>query len=97
MTASDHEGLCLPVLEAMAFDLPVIARGTAALPETIGSGGIVLPADADPVLLAEAMAAVLESAPLRSELVEAGRDRLATGFDADAARAAFLAAILEAA
>ena len=97
VTASDHEGLCLPVLEAMAFDLPVIARGTAALPETIGTGGLVLPADADPVLLAEAMAAVLESAPLRSELVAAGRDRLSTGFDADAARASFLAAILEAA
>lgn len=97
VTASEHEGLCLPVLEAMAFDLPVVARGTAALPETIGTGGLVLPVDADPLLLAEAMAALLEAPELRAELAAAGQHRLATGFDADTARAGFLEAVLEAA
>jgi glycosyltransferase involved in cell wall biosynthesis len=94
-SASDHEGLCLPVLEAMAFDVPVVARGVAALPETIGDAGLVLPADPDPVLLAEAMAMVIESHEARELLVERGRARVATHFDPDRARSLFLEALLE--
>jgi len=93
--ASDHEGLCVPVLEAMAFDLPVIARAVAALPETIGDAGPVLPAEADPLLLAEAMAMLIESEEIRDELTTRGRERVATYFDPDRARSMFLEALLE--
>ncbi len=93
--ASDHEGLCVPVLEAMAFDLPVIARATAALPETIGDAGLLLPAGSDALMLAEAMAALIESGADRDELRARGRERVATHFNADDARASFLEALLE--
>ena len=38
VTASEHEGFCLPVAEAMALGLPVVCTDAAALPET--SGGV---------------------------------------------------------
>ncbi len=93
--ASDHEGLCVPVLEAMAFDLPVIGRAVAALPETIGDAGLLLPAGPDPVLLAEAMAMIIESTEVRDLLSARGRERVVTQFHPDRARSMFLEALLE--
>lgn len=43
-----HEGFCLPVVEAMAAGLPVVAARCAALPETVGDAGLTfVPEDAD--------------------------------------------------
>jgi glycosyltransferase involved in cell wall biosynthesis len=89
VTLSEHEGVCVPLLEAMAFDLPVVARDFAAVPETLGGAGLLLPSNDDPLLIAEALAQLLTDEGLRKELVEAGTRRLAD-FDPDAARAAFL-------
>ncbi|GAA4296441.1 glycosyltransferase family 4 protein [Anaerocolumna aminovalerica] len=40
--ASEHEGFCVPIPEAQYFQLPIIARRTSAVPETIGKNQIVL-------------------------------------------------------
>jgi glycosyltransferase involved in cell wall biosynthesis len=84
VTASEHEGFCAPLLEAMAFGVPVIARDFAAVPETLGSGGLLLPADDSFLLMTEAIDAVLTDEGLRVRLTGAGRDRLA---EFDTARA----------
>ena len=89
VTASEHEGFCVPVLEAMAFDLPVGARAAGAVPETVGDAALVLPLDAGPLLLAEAMAALLHDDDLRTGLVERGRVRVAA-FGPEQATAAFV-------
>lgn len=89
VTASEHEGFLVPLVESMAFDLPIVARAHAAIPETLGGAGVLLPAAEDAFLLAEAMAEVLENGQLRSELVGRGRERL-RAFDPDLARAAML-------
>lgn len=96
VTASEHEGLCVPLVEAMAFDVPVIARDLAAMPETLGRAGLLLPADATPILAAEAVDRVLGDGGLRDELVRRGRQRLAA-FDPAASLAAFRDALLGAA
>ena len=77
VTVSEHEGFCVPLLEAMAFDVPVIARACAAIPETVGDGGLLLPPWAGSELIAEAIVRVVEDAPLRADLVARGRQRLA--------------------
>jgi glycosyltransferase involved in cell wall biosynthesis len=96
VTASEHEGVCVPLLEAMAFDRPVVARDHGAIGETMGDAGLLLPAGSGPLLLAEALAELGADASLRADLAARGRRRL-QAFDPEAARVAFLDVVLEAA
>lgn len=68
VTASEHEGFCMPLAEAMAHQVPIVARACAAIPETVRDAGLLVDADAGPQLLAEGMAEVLENQALRAEL-----------------------------
>lgn len=94
VTMSEHEGVCVPLLEAMAFDVPVIARAHAAIPETMGSAGLLLPPDDDPLLAAEAMHSLLTDDGLAARLASLGRAR-AAAFHPDTARATFLGHLAE--
>ena len=73
---SDHEGFCVPLLEAMHHEVPIVALAAAAVTETLRHGGIVLDEKA-PVTVAAAVHRVLTDAPLRASLVAAGQARLA--------------------
>jgi glycosyltransferase involved in cell wall biosynthesis len=88
-----YEGFGLPVLEAMASGVPVVAANRAALPETCG-GAAVLVEPEDPDGLADALARVVSDDHLRGRLVEAGRER-ASRFTWDRAAAATDAVIGE--
>jgi glycosyltransferase involved in cell wall biosynthesis len=72
---SDHEGLCIPPVEAMSMGIPVVIKGAAAVPETVGNGALVLPADAGPILAAEAIHEVLNNDVLRWSLIHRGLKR----------------------
>jgi len=72
---SEHEGFCVPLVEAMHFGLPIVARAAAAVPGTLGTGGLLL-AHPDPVLTSEVLARVLGDEPLRRELGRRARERL---------------------
>jgi glycosyltransferase involved in cell wall biosynthesis len=39
---SEHEGFCVPLLEAMAFGVPVVAYDAGAVRETLRGGGVLL-------------------------------------------------------
>jgi len=41
MTASEHEGFCVPLVESMAMKLPIVAYGSSAIPQTVGKTGLV--------------------------------------------------------
>ena len=71
---SEHEGFCVPVVEAMRLSVPVVAYASAAVPETVAGAGVLLEAK-NPVMVAAAVARVLEDRPLRDQLVAAGRRR----------------------
>lgn len=38
---SEHEGFCVPLVEAMYFRVPIVAWGLTAVPETVGECGFV--------------------------------------------------------
>lgn len=75
LTMSDHEGMCIPPLEAARLGVPVVAKGSGALPETLQSAAFLLPATAGPVFAAEALHEVLTNSHLRGELINAGYQR----------------------
>ncbi|HWD56583.1 MAG TPA: glycosyltransferase family 4 protein [Acidimicrobiales bacterium] len=79
VTASDHEGFCVPLAEAMGHGVPIVAYGVAAIPETVGDAGLLLP-DKSPILFATAVARVLDDPTLRQVLAAEGRAR-ATSYD----------------
>jgi glycosyltransferase involved in cell wall biosynthesis len=81
ISTSEHEGFCLPVVEAMTFDVPVLARGCAAVPETVADAGLLLPEHAGPTMLAEAIGELLGNDPVRTRLQKRGQARL-DAFDA---------------
>jgi glycosyltransferase involved in cell wall biosynthesis len=81
VSASDHEGLCVPLLEAMACDVPIIAKRVGAIPETVGGAGLLVSPDAGPIELAEAAIEVSTNKVLRAELILRGRERI-RDFDA---------------
>ena len=72
---SEHEGFCLPVVEAMYFDLPVVAFASSALPDTVGAGGVLVKEKRHPEI-AELIQRISEDAGLRERLKEAGRRRV---------------------
>jgi len=39
---SEHEGFCVPIVEAMYFDLPIIAYHSSAVVTTLGNGGFLV-------------------------------------------------------
>jgi L-malate glycosyltransferase len=77
--ASDHEGFCVPLAEAMGHGVPIVAYGVTAVPETVGGAGLVLN-DKSALPFAAAVGRVLRDATLRRVLAAAGRER-AAGFD----------------
>jgi glycosyltransferase involved in cell wall biosynthesis len=93
VSASEHEGFGVPLLEAMANDVPVVAYGSTAVPETVADGGICLPTK-EPTTLAAAVHRVVSDGALRDGLVAAGRRRLAD-FDLVASRKRFADAVRE--
>jgi glycosyltransferase involved in cell wall biosynthesis len=90
---SVHEGVGVPLLEAMHAGVPVVALGEAAIPETVGPAGLLIP-DSSPTTVATALLRVLTDADLRQRLVAAGRRRVAELTAADPVDA-FLGAVTE--
>jgi glycosyltransferase involved in cell wall biosynthesis len=70
---SEHEGFCVPLLEAMAFHLPVVAYDTGAVRETLRGAGVLL-ADKDPEAVAEVLGRLTQDADWRASVM-AGQER----------------------
>jgi glycosyltransferase involved in cell wall biosynthesis len=61
---SEHEGFCVPLLEAMSFGIPVLAYDAGAVAETLRGGGVLLK-DKRPEAVAELVHAVRADPALR--------------------------------
>lgn len=74
VSLSEHEGFGVPLVEAMAWGVPVIGFGAAAVPETLRGAGLVLD-DKSPAVVAAAIQRVATDRLLRRHLVRLGSAR----------------------
>ncbi|MCX6565138.1 MAG: glycosyltransferase [Candidatus Aminicenantes bacterium] len=75
LSLSEHEGFCLPLVESMIFDLPIVALGAAAVPYTLGEAGLLL-REFRPDRTAETVDYVAKNPAIRKALVKSGRREL---------------------
>jgi glycosyltransferase involved in cell wall biosynthesis len=79
VTVSEHEGFCVPLVEAMSMKLPITAYASAAIPETLGDAGIVWP-EHNALLMAESIDRVIRDKSVRDALGERGYRRYESMF-----------------
>jgi glycosyltransferase involved in cell wall biosynthesis len=73
---SEHEGFCIPLLEAFHFGVPVVARDEGAVGEVVRDAGVLLGPDDNLEVVAELLRIVVGDEELRGELRERGERRL---------------------
>ncbi len=72
---SEHEGFCVPLVEAMFFGVPVIAYNTSAIADTLGGSGILLDSN-DPVFAAGVIDRLVNDNALREYVISRQNERL---------------------
>ncbi|MCU1385834.1 MAG: kanF 1 [Acidobacteria bacterium] len=92
ISMSEHEGFCVPLLEAMAADVPVLAYSAAAVPDTLGGAGVQF-APKDLEYAAELLGQLAFDDDFRARVIAGQRRRLADFGDARITRE--LAALLQ--
>jgi len=75
VSMSEHEGFGVPLIEAMACDVPVLAYGAAAVPETMSGRGVVFD-EKNFAALAELCCELTEDAALREDVLAGQRERV---------------------
>jgi L-malate glycosyltransferase len=81
LSLSEHEGFCVPLVEAMAADVPVLAYAAAAVPDTLGGAGVQF-APKDLEVAAELLGALAFDDDLRARVLDGQRRRVADFGDA---------------
>jgi glycosyltransferase involved in cell wall biosynthesis len=74
VSLSEHEGFCVPLVEAMSMDVPVLAYAAGAVPETLDGAGVSF-APKDLEQAAELLGALVYDQPLRDRIIEGQRAR----------------------
>jgi glycosyltransferase involved in cell wall biosynthesis len=75
VSLSEHEGFCVPLVEAMAMDVPVLAYADTAVPDTLGGAGVAFqPKDLE--LAAELLGGLVYDEPFRNAVLAGQRARV---------------------
>lgn len=72
LCASEHEGFCVPILEAFHMGVPVLAYAATAVPATMDGAGLLY-TDKNPMDVAALIHAVVDDSQLRSRVID-GQD-----------------------
>ena len=68
LCASEHEGFCVPIVEAFYKQVPVLAFAATAVPSTMDGAGVLFE-DRDPIHVATLMDEVISNADLQDRIV----------------------------
>ena len=94
---SYHEGFCIPVIEAQATGLPIVAMDSTAICGTAGQGQLVAPEpseDADYLFYAKLLQEVFTNIDLRRTIVGKGYQNVTTRFTKELIENGFVDALL---
>jgi glycosyltransferase involved in cell wall biosynthesis len=72
---SDHEGFCVPLLEAMHFNLPIIAYSATGVADTLGPAGIHVK-EKNPEAVAQVAQLLFDEPSFREKVVRGQQKRL---------------------
>lgn len=75
LTASRHEGFCVPLVESMYFGVPILARKATAIPETLGDAGALF-THLGYEEVVEMAHLILSDVSLRLQIVQKQKERL---------------------
>ncbi len=73
---SEHEGFCIPLIESMVHDVPIVAYAAAAVPETLDGCGVLV-RKRDRNMIAEMMGRITSDDSFRQAVIAGQRERLA--------------------
>ena len=73
---SEHEGFCIPLIESMLHETPILAHASAAIPETMNGSGILI-SERRFDLAAELLNQLITNRPLREAVLKQQSERLA--------------------
>ena len=72
---SEHEGFCIPLIEAMWFDVPILAFKSSAVPETLGKAGLLFTNKDDFLSLAALAKILVKDEDIKYKVLAAQRRR----------------------
>jgi len=72
---SEHEGFCVPLIEAMWFDVPILAFHSSAVPETLAGSGLLFTDKDDLAAVATLAQQLVSDDALRTAVLEKQRQR----------------------
>jgi glycosyltransferase involved in cell wall biosynthesis len=75
ISMSEHEGFCVPLVESMACDLPILAYSCTAIPDTLGGAGVQF-APKDFEYTAELLGVLAFDDDVRAQVIQGQRHRL---------------------
>jgi glycosyltransferase involved in cell wall biosynthesis len=92
MITSEHEGFCVPLVEAMSMKMPIVAYASSAIPATVDGVGLVWH-ERNPYLLAESVNSIVKDESLAASLGQMGWRRYEQHFTNERIEAQFMNAI----
>ncbi|HEY9597187.1 MAG TPA: glycosyltransferase, partial [Cyanophyceae cyanobacterium] len=70
---SEHEGFCVPLIEAMWFDVPILGYKSSAVPETLGEAGLMFTSKNDLLKVAALAKIIVHDEVLRTKIISTQR------------------------
>lgn len=89
LVTSEHEGFSVPLVEAMAMKVPIVAYASTAIPETAKDAALLW-SERDPFLIAQSIAFLQAHETAKMELVYRGSQRYEENFSNHAIEKRFL-------
>ena len=92
LVTSRHEGFCVPLIEAMAMKIPIVAYSHAAIPETVDDVAVLWD-EHNPRLVAESINAIVTNEDVGASLVLQGAGRYQQFFSTERIEQRFIDAM----